>query len=474
LKTNGIPLFAAVSGMELSWCYAVFNYLCIGLLHRSCPVSPVLFSFLAGAAVAGLLNGRGLRRIALYGGQTLVYIPAVFLTLRAFNAPDSHVYEFQWLLSLPARSHDPALWLFLIFEGVMAIVFCARGSRLAGTKLAYESVIRRFDLGLSLIFVLFLIKFVLRIRFQVRLPDPAALVLMFVFLVLALSALALARTRNHPATRSQPGFRGVGWSVVAAVLALIVCSGTVHFFQAHLVSAAEGGYRLLSAAAEPLAPVILGLLQFLFGARNFRMDPPAPDTPAGATAGEEFSPVPAGGFADILIHFLAWAGLAAMGLAALAFMGILVYWLWMYLMSRRPGSESPPEFRTLFLKVFALLPVVFRKLLMRIIQIFSGAKDAVGLYLRLIRWGTMSGVRTPGVETPREYGGRLSAIFPELKNDIMKIVHALEKDVYSGEPMERGEFHDAANALRRLKSPVRWVARLKVNLWRLRPQRRES
>ena len=53
----------------------------------------------------------------------------------------------------------------------------------------------------------------------------------------------------------------------------------------------------------------------------------------------------------------------------------------------------------------------------------------------------------------------------------MKIVHALETHVYSGKEINRDELRDAANALRRLKSPGLWAERLKAGLSELMPHK---
>ena len=121
-----------------------------------------------------MLRGRGLRRIVVFGIQAVGYVLAVFLTIRSFHATGSPFYQFDWLSTLFTGPHDLVYGFSLIFQTMIASVLWFRGAALAGQKMDYESVIRRFDLGLSFIFGLFLIKFVIRIRFQVQLPDPTS------------------------------------------------------------------------------------------------------------------------------------------------------------------------------------------------------------------------------------------------------------------------------------------------------------
>ena len=174
-------LIIAISGMELSWLYAWFNYLCLCLLGQNGPVVPMSFCFIIGAAVTGLIRGRGLRMITLFGIELLGLLLALFLLLGYFHASGYPLFHFGWILSLFSSSHSPLFWLYFVFETVMASLYWLSGVALARRKKDYESTAKHFDIGLSLIFALFIIKFLTRVKFETEIYDPGAIIFMFGF-----------------------------------------------------------------------------------------------------------------------------------------------------------------------------------------------------------------------------------------------------------------------------------------------------
>jgi len=457
-------LIIAMTAMELSWLYAWSNYLCLGFLGQNAPFLPMIISLMTGAALTCLLRGRGLRIIYPAAIQAAGFAFACYQMLRYLHAPQSPFFQVDWLVSLLTSPHDALTWLRILFEAIMATFCWLSGVMLAGRNFDYESAARRFDIGLTLIFTLFIIKFLIRVRFETLIYDPGAGISMFAFLISGILCLAVSRTEGMRS--SDAGLKGVVFSLAAAVTALTICSGALGFILSPMVSAAEGGYRLLTVASRPVASLTVRFLCFFFGPRKNYRDSEAPAGSTGDPGMEQISAGHEAGFMDTVAEISAWLALFILCAGALFITGILLYRLWLYLLSRSPETERPDDFRHLFLKALSGLISAVKAFLKNMFRLFSAPSDCVAIYLKLTGWGRICGVPGPAAETPREYGRRLSAIFPEVTREIMEIIHSLEAEVYAGDDTGQDRFLRALKDLRRLKSPSLWPAMVKTRLSR--------
>ena len=89
------------------------------------------------------------------------------------------------------------------------------------------------------------------------------------------------------------------------------------------------------------------------------------------------------------------------------------------------------------------------------------------LYGQLLNWGTRSGLGRSPNETPLEYGSRLISQFPGLTGDIETIIDLFDRGVYGNHMPDGRQLQTAHSALRRLRSPFVWPARMKT--WLLSP-----
>lgn len=450
--------------MELSWLYAWFNYLCLGFLGHRAPLLQMTISFITGAGLTFLLSGRGLRIIYLAALHALGFALSCFQLLKYLHAPYSPFFQFDWLVSILTSPHDALFWLKFLFEATVATLCWLSGVALARRSPDYESTVRRFDIGLSLIFTLFIVKFLIRVRFENMIYDPAAGVSMFAFLIFGLICLALSRT--YKMRPSDAGLRGVGFSLAAAMIALIICSRAVGFFLSPMVSAAEGGYRLLTVASRPVASLVVRFLCFFFGPRKLYQAADARSVSGSGPGGAQIPAAHEAGFMDAVAEVSAWLALIILSAGALFISSILLYRLWLYLLSRSADTERTDDFRNMFFKGLSGFMSVLTTLLKTMRRLFSAPSDCVDLYCKLTGWAGRCGVPGPAAETPREYGRRLSAIFPQVGLEIMEIVHGLEQQVYAEDKSGPDKFPKALEGMRRLKSPSLWPARIKVCLQR--------
>jgi hypothetical protein len=64
-------------------------------------------------------------------------------------------------------------------------------------------------------------------------------------------------------------------------------------------------------------------------------------------------------------------------------------------------------------------------------------------------------------ETPREYGVRLGHRFPELQKEIRLIICLHDEAVYGGISPGSHQISTAKLALKRIRNPLLWLARIK-------------
>jgi hypothetical protein len=161
------------------------------------------------------------------------------------------------------------------------------------------------------------------------------------------------------------------------------------------------------------------------------------------------------GWVEAALRVLAWAGALLAGAALLAVAAALLAVVVRWLFSRTAGREPQPLGLDL-LRAWKKLSEAARALLRRL----RGSRSATELYGVLLVWGRWSGVVRRPSETALEYACRLAARFPAMRDDIVSVVEAFHREVYGG---QRGgtDVTAARSALRRLRSPSLWPARLK-------------
>jgi hypothetical protein len=79
----------------------------------------------------------------------------------------------------------------------------------------------------------------------------------------------------------------------------------------------------------------------------------------------------------------------------------------------------------------------------------------------LLRWGRFSGLKHLVSETPKEYGIRLGYRFPQIEKEISLIIHVHDEAIYGCISPDSHQISRARLALRRIRSPLLWLARIK-------------
>jgi hypothetical protein len=458
-KRPGLILLAS-GGMELTWLYAWATFLMTSTVHRPFPLPEALGTFVLAAGLTLLAQGRGWRVVLIIGLQVIGFLIAASRIIHLFYYRSYPFFGKSWLVEFLGAQRDHLEWLILVIILFFALMLWLGGVTLARRSTAYLTICTRFDLGVSALACLLLIKLLLLVKGGIEVQDPTSELLLFPFFVFSLLAIGMARNQSSAQRDFLAGYKGVGVLASFTVVVLAFSTALVLLFMPYLSAAAEAGYGVLKSAAGPLSPILVSVLRFLFFRSRLRHEP-ASSSPEGD--GSEF--IPSGEsswWGELAEKILGW-GLVGLGvLVGLILCGLGTWYLVRWLFSSTPRSERGQFQWNLVLlwaqRLGAALLMVWHKL----VRGLRGYRDAVQLYLALLRWGHRSGLPHLLSETPAEYGSRLSHRFPSLQKEIGGIVEAFNLVVYGEVVLDDEQMSLAKLSWHRLRSPLHWPSRLKA------------
>jgi hypothetical protein len=115
----------------------------------------------------------------------------------------------------------------------------------------------------------------------------------------------------------------------------------------------------------------------------------------------------------------------------------------------------------LLLLYIYLVKNLFSTLWIKILNNPDTSCAAGKFYRRLLRWGRFSGLHHIVSETPKEYGIRLGQRFPQIEKEIRFIIHVHDEAIYGCISLDGHQISRARLALRRIRNPFLWFARIK-------------
>jgi hypothetical protein len=451
--------FICRAGVEFSWLLAWGNFVMVALFHKPFPLAEGLYIFAPAVAVTTLHRGKGWRIVTVLLLQVLGFAFAGSRLVHSFLYPSYPYLDYAWVFECFRSSRGIPEWFFLALILFLAVLYWLAGVRFAGRSDEYFSICGRFDLGLSALFLLFLIKFISFYKEGVVIQESVSTFMVFPFFCFGLTAIGLARGRSDAKKEFLTGYRGIGMVLSFAAVVLLVGSAGVTLFLPYLTKAAEAGYTLMQKTAEPLSPILIAILRLLFVGRSLRPESPSPSSNDLHPA---FAPHPQSTWwSEFLGRVLAWGfGGVLVILFAVAF-GIAVWYLvrWLFSRTDRGGKRSIRGGRLLWwaARLRAFLFLLWEKITLRL----TGFRKAFQLYGALLRWGRHSGLPVSSTDTPLEYGLRLARRFPPLRSEIDTIINAFNQEVYGETLLTGRQWTDARWAWRRLCSPSHWSSRLR-------------
>jgi hypothetical protein len=317
----------------------------------------------------------------------------------------------------------------------------------------------QFDKGLGALFLLLLIKFLIELKGGIRLEDPATGLLVIAFILFSLLSIGLARGRGDAKKSFLAGFHGIG-IILGFMTTVVLCgAGLILLAWPYLTLMADSTHGVLKEAAEPLGPVIVKIVRFIFGRSRFQIE-----TGGSGTVGSGIDLVdlsPGSEWEVFLRQVIGWGLAGIIGLMAVGVCVYLMNQLVRWLLKRNTTDETKPQSSAWLLKLFSLFITIPQGVWNGLLYLLRDVDSAAPIYAGVLRWGRRSGLPPVPSETPGEYGVRLKHQFPKLKEEIEVIIEAFNREVYGQIMIEQRSLSGISSALSRMRSPRHWPSRMR-------------
>ena len=453
-------IYASCMGMELSWLYAWATFSLSFIPNRPFPMPEAIGTFVLAAALTFLSLGRGLRVIQILGLQMFGLLLSLSRILYLYTDRSHPYLSRDWVLDFFNKPRELQEWLVLIFILFWILCFWFGGVTLARRSMGYRAITTRFDLGVAAFLALLLLKFLIIFKGGPNLKEPFTDFLFFPFFIFGLTAVGLSRNRSDVIREYLPGYQGMGVILSFTLVVLLFGTGLTLLFLPYLTLAAEMGYGVIKGAAQPLEPILVSVLRFLFARQKKLAEAPSGDSGQGEMA---FTPSAeeSSWWMEMLSKIGGWGLVGLACLFGLVALGFALYYLTKWLLSRTSYDRQKEGFWTMILLWIASIRAMLTFLMEKITFKGDGSNLAVHLYEALLGWGRHSGLPHLISETPTEYGRRLSNRFPGVKQEVGIITEAFVRQVYGNKVPDTHQLDLAGKAWRKLRRPIYWPLRLK-------------
>jgi len=457
-ENETLPVLTS-TGMEIAWRYAWSGFLTFSILHHPFPLPVAVGAFAAAAFFTRLSGRRNWRRIQAAFLHLVGFTFAALLIAYRLFFRESQFFNGTWVADLILQPKAPQQWFILLLVLCCLLLFWLGGRSWEKRPRDYFAVCLQFDKGLGALFLLLLIKFLIELKGGIRLEDPATGLLVITFFLFSLLSIGLARRRGDAKKSFLAGFHGIG-VILGFTTTVVLCgAGLILLIFPYLTQIADSAHSVLKEATEPLGPVIVKIVRFIFGRSRFQIE-----TGSSGTVGLGMNPVdpsPSGEGEVFLRQVIGWGLAGILGLMAVGLFGYLMNQLIRWLLRRNTTVETKPPSSPRLLKLFSLFITIPPGVWTRILYLLRGGDSAAAVYAGILRWGRRSGLPPVPSETPGEYGIRLKHQFLKLKEEIEMIIEAFNREVYGKITIEQQSLSHISSALRRMRSPRHWPSRIR-------------
>jgi hypothetical protein len=457
---KGILLILSHSGMEIFWRYAWVCLLMLAFMQRSFPLTEALAAFAAAALITRISRQKKWRRIQAaichFAGFILI---AGLITFRVCFA-DASFFSTAWLADLLRRLHELNQWFITLLLFFCQLLFWLGGHRLMKNRIHYTSVCIQFDKGLGAFFLLFLIILVVQGKGGVVIAYPTAAWMVFAFFIFSMLSIGLARVPGDGRKSFRAGYGGIGVILIFTSIVALSCAVLVLFFLPQLTSMAEATRIVLKETTEPMGPVVVQIIRFIFQSRKF--DDGSGNSVGGTPDAPGIHSSPGGGFEGTFEMVIGWGLIAMLGLGAAIILWGLGKYLMAWLLKRNTTDVKQYHLLERFFRFISAILAIPVMAWSAMLSFFKRFDSAVPVYRGMLGWGRRSGLPALQSETPMEYGQRLSQHFPQLSEDIKIIIETFNIEVYGSIAIDQLLLARILSARRTMQSPRHWPARIKI------------
>jgi hypothetical protein len=219
---------------------------------------------------------------------------------------------------------------------------------------------------------------------------------------------------------------------------------------------ADSAGSVLKETAQPIGPVLVSFIRFIFSIGRYRRDGGHSDT--HSSGADQLYP-------DAEIRWaqgLGWLLLGVLGLIALGFCGYLIRLLVHWLLKRNSGEAFERPYNNLVSWLLSMIGDFFLDVWNGLALLLKRIDSAAAIYAGLLRWGRRSGLPALSSETPLEYGGRLMQRFPQLRSEIEMIVNAFNREIYGLIQADGRILTRIQSSQRRMRNPRHWPSRIRT------------
>jgi hypothetical protein len=453
-------LLLLLSGcMELCWISAWGTFLASALLKQSFPLPGAVFLFFLGTLLTVVSKGRGWRVLTVLAIRAGGVLLGALGALHHFFSQPSPFFRLGWLKTLFASSPGFVGWLSILFVLFCAVFIYVRGAHVGTKPTDHMTVCTRFDLGIASFFALFLVHFVIEAKGGVVMGGPVVRRLVIPFFLFSLLGIGLARNNGVGERSFASGSPVMGAVMGFSFVVLVFGTGLALFFLPQLTRAAEIGYAGLKIVSAPLAPVLMGILRFMFQPRNLRTESGG----GGHTITLETPDAAQGsGWAWRIAEAAVWVIGVLLVLAAVTVLMLCLWYLCRWLLSRtatgRREKWTPDPLLTWLRRKLSVFVLMVKATAL----FFRPRRSAAELYIALQKWGRRTGLTRLPQETPTEYGGRMTTALPRLEPEFTVIIDAFNEETYGENQLDEMRLAGTRKALRRLRHPSLWFSRMRL------------
>ena len=464
LKNKQVILYISAGIMEISWLYALTCILFLMLNNPVFPIWTAILAFFIPIIITFILKGRGRRIIEYVILHFLFYTATSLYTLYIYGNWQENFFDFKWLEMILHQQYGSVggfAYLLVIF---WLSIFWINGFKLAKRSNDHLTITTRFDLGVALLVLAFVISG------ATGLSLPRSNLIIIYYFLFSMLSIALSKNLQGSEQSNQVQLSGMSLILPFILFVLIFGSWIVLFFLPQLSSAAQAGYQVLKILSKPLGNLLLKMISFLFGYRNnaaIISTDPHKDTVIPIM--ESSDPT---WWSELLKWIITWGAIIILSLFIIGVSAWGLWSLWKWFSTKTEldtGKKSFFEELLLWLlHQFYLSKKVLGKLLNILKNMWGKQENISLLFQKLCRWGHSSGVPRENSKTPQEYGKYLTRFFPNSQGDIQLIIETFNQEIYGKKFIKAEHLKKAKIAWQRLSSPSKWPLRLWVKITILR------